>query len=136
MKQIVDKLAELEKQIAQEKAPFVLFALFLREDAPGVWDLLVSAPWITQNQQESLKWLAEKLKEVLETDELLKLSRIVIIAPDNPALDAMQRAVHVDHGVVEVRDSNFFGLQIRHAYIMTSRRAEESSQSGSGQRSG
>ncbi len=36
--------------MAAEKGAFDLFALFLREDAPNKWDLLIAADWIDQDK--------------------------------------------------------------------------------------
>ena len=36
--ELTEKFAELESHIAEEKGPFALFALFLREDVPDRWD--------------------------------------------------------------------------------------------------
>ena len=125
MKEIVEKLKQQEQEMAQEKGPFDLFALFLREDAPGKWDLVVAAEWIEENKQEALKYISEVLKRALTQTGLLKLSRISIIDESNPALEALQKAMHVEHGMVEIKDGDFFGLQIKHAYLITSRRRNE-----------
>lgn len=122
MKSVAEKLVQIEKNMTEEKGPFVLFALFLREDAPDLWDLLVSASWISLKKEESLKYIAEKTGKGLTPEEILKLSRIVVIEEDNPALDALLRAINVEHGMAEIQDSNFFGLQIKHAYLITSHR--------------
>jgi hypothetical protein len=121
MKEIAEKLAGLEQNIAEDKGKFLLFALFLREDAPDRWDLLVSAPWISKNKNEALKFFSDKLTQTLNHKDLLKLSRIAIIEADEPALAALQQEVYVEHGLAEVKDTNFLGLQIKHAYIITSR---------------
>lgn len=125
MKEITEKLMALEQSIAAEKGSFLLFALFLREDAPDRWDLLVAAPWIPKNKNTALKYFSDKLIRTLSQKELLKLSRIAIIEPDEPALAAIQQAMHVEHSIAEIKDSNFFGMQIKHAYIITSRRQTE-----------
>jgi hypothetical protein len=122
MKVIAEKLVQIEKEMAEEKGLFVLFALFLREDAPDLWDLLVSASWISKNKEESLKYIVEKTGKGLTPEEILKLSRIVVIEEDNPALDALLRAINVEHSMAEIQDSNFFGLQIKQAYLITSHR--------------
>lgn len=122
MKEITEKLRSLEQNISEEKGGFLLFALFLREDAPDRWDLLVSAPWIPKSKNTALKYFSNKLVQSLNQKELLKLSRIAIIESDDPALSAIQQAMHVEHGLAEIKDSIFFGLQIKHAYIITSRR--------------
>lgn len=122
MREIAEKLRNLEQNIAVEKGRFLLFALFLREDAPDRWDLLVSAPWIPKNKNAALKYFSDKLIRTLDQKELLKLSRIAIIEAAEPALAALQQAIHTEHSIAEIKDSDFFGLQIKHAYIITSRR--------------
>lgn len=71
---------------------------------------------------KALKSLAEEIQGWFSKEDLLNLSRIVIIDESNPALRALQQAIHVEHGSAEVKDSNFFGLPIKHAYIITSQR--------------
>lgn len=124
MKEFVDHLVNIERALAEKKGPFNLFALFLREDAPDKWDLLVAASWLVRNKPDSLKYVAQKLQKALSKNDLLKLSRIVIIDHGNPALDAFQRAFQIEHGSTEIQDSSVFGLKIKHAYLITSRRTD------------
>jgi|SRR5215831_19226585 len=122
MKQTIEKLAFLERDIASEKGEFSLYALFLREDADDKWDLLASAPWLEANKRESLDYLVNQLRSRLDTPELLSLSRIVVLEKGNPVLEAIHKRIKVRHGMVEVRDSISFGVPIKHAYIITSER--------------
>jgi hypothetical protein len=123
MKELVDKLVLLESDIYREKGEFYLFALFLREEATEhKWDLMVSAPWIKADKKGALNYLAGRIQSLLTPMELLSLSRIILVDVDNPALEAINRAIAVEHGAAEIRDSNFFGLQIKHAYIITSKK--------------
>lgn len=124
MNKLLEKLRVVEQQISQERGPFVLFALFLREDAPGVWDLLVSAPWIEDDKGAALRYISGKLNETATREELMRLSRIVLIEQSHPALAAMQSALTIEHGSAEVQVSDFFGLPIQHAYVITSRRED------------
>ena len=124
MKALVEKLKALESEVAKEKGAFSLFALFLREDAPDVWDLLVSAPWVESDKGAALKLLAMKLSQMASSEELTKLSRIVVIEKSNPALAAFHSAMRIEHGTAEIKNSSFFGLQIKHAYVITSQRAD------------
>ena len=127
MNTILEKLVAKEREIAEEKGGFCLFALFLREDAPNRWDLVVSAPWITRDKEAALKYLASKTQEALDADELLLLSRIVVLDEDNPGLDALQQTVSIEHDTTEIENSSFFGLEIKRAYVITSRRRHDSS---------
>ncbi len=56
----------------------------------------------------------------MEPADLTQLSRIVFIDPVDHSVQKLNQAIHVEHGSVEVRDSNFFGLPIKHAFITTS----------------
>ena len=125
MKVVVEKLLKVERQIAGERGPFSLFALFLREDAQDKWDLVASAPWLEKNKQEAFAFLADQIRSSLAPDELLTLSRIVLVEHNDPALDAIHNALKAEHGIIEVKDSSFFGLDIKHAYIITSQKETE-----------
>src|SRR3972149_6864708 len=120
MNEIVEKFASLEAEIAQKRGDFSLFALFLREDAPDRWDLLVSAPWASQDKQKAVDFLVSEIKSHLGPQDLVSLSRIVVVDSNDPPVQALANAFHVEHGRVEVMDSNIFGLQVKHAFIITS----------------
>ena len=122
MKNIVDKLKNLEKTVSSKKGPFHLFALLLREDASDVWDLIVSSPWASKDKTSALQYISKQLNKILSPNQMLKLSRIVIIEPGDPALEVMHKTIQAEHGTAELRDCNLFGLQIKHAFIITSKR--------------
>lgn len=48
--------------------------------------------------------------------------RVVVLEQDDAALKALHSAVHVEHSLAEISDSNFFGLSIKHAYLITSKK--------------
>lgn len=120
MKDLVDRFIKIEQRIAQQRGGFSLFALFLREDSPDKWDMVVAAPWINGDKGAALRYLAGQLQSELSQEELLRLSRIVIVEPDNPALNAIHNAIQIEHGGMEIQNSTFFGLSIKHGYIITS----------------
>ena len=115
------KFAKLESEVAAARGDFTLFALFLREDVPDRWDLIISAPWASADQKGALDYLVNRIKSDLGPAALTQLSRIVFIDPMDVSVRALNQATHVEHGSVEVRDSNFFGLPIKHAFIITSK---------------
>jgi hypothetical protein len=122
MKTAIEALLEIERALSKEKGPFTLFALFLRAEALEKWDLVVSAPWIEKDKRSALKLLSDRVQASLSVSDLLSISRIVLADPSDPAVDAINRSVRVEHSTVEVRDSTFFGQQIRHAHIFASKR--------------
>src|SRR2546427_13287833 len=122
--ELTEKFAELESRIAEEKGPFALFALFMREDAPDRWDLIVSAPWAGEDKRSVVDYFVGQIKSKLGEQGLTSLSRIVVIDPQDAAVQALNRTIQIEHGRVEVRDSTFFGLTVKHAYIITSQRPQ------------
>lgn len=122
MKTAIDALLELERALSREKGPFTLFALFLREEALEKWDLVVSAPWIEKDKRSALRLLADRLQESLSASDVLSISRIVLLDPSDAGVELINRTVPVEDSTVEVKDSTFFGQQIRHAHIFASKR--------------
>lgn len=122
MREIIEKLISIEKEISKEKGSLALFALMLREDNPDRWDLLVSSPWFEKNEKKALFYSVQKLRSNLDFEEFILISRVVILRRENPVLNAIQNAIRVEHGSAEVKDCDFFGLKIKHAYIVTSKR--------------
>jgi len=118
---LTEKFTRLEAEIAQEKGDFTLFALFMREDVPDRWDLIISAPWVAEDKQGAVDYLVAQIKSRLGKEHLTCLSRIVPADPDHVAVQDLNRAIHVEHGNVEVNDRNFFGLAIKRAHIITSK---------------
>ena len=122
MNDIVRKFASLEVKIAEERGDFALFALVLREDIPDRWDLVVAAPWIGQAKAEAVDYLVDEIKTRLGSEELVQLSRIVVADPDDAPVQSLNRALPVEHAEnVEIKDSTFFGLPIKHAFVVTSK---------------
>jgi hypothetical protein len=116
--QLMDKLTLLEREIAAKRGEFTLFALFQREES-DYWDVVVAAPWLESDKGEAYRFMAEQLQSHLNLQEILTVSRIVLIDEDNPYLEAVVQAKNGHEGVVEVRDEEFFGLPIQRGYIIT-----------------
>ena len=115
-----DKLVSLEQDIANEKGEFSLFGLFLREEAQDKWDLLVAAPWLATDKKEGLRYLADRVRAALDPEEVLSISRVVILDSGDPTLESIRKAVDVRHGKVELKDTSFSGVHFTHACISTS----------------
>lgn len=119
MRDLAEKLRGLERELSKEKGPFDLFALFLREGAPGVWDLVVAAKWIEDDEPTALSDISQRVRDWLRADEITKISRVVIVERADPELKALASMVSLEHGIAEVANSTFFGLAIRRAFIIT-----------------
>jgi hypothetical protein len=96
---------------------FILFAVFLREDAPDRWDLLVSSARLEEEKLLGLSEFAKELKRIVGEEEFKKLSRIVTLNRDETGLWIILRSVRATGGVTEVRDVNFSGVQVIHGFV-------------------
>jgi hypothetical protein len=65
-----------------------------------------------------------RVRAALKPSEILRISRVVTISSAEPALKAISAVVTGEHGLVEIRKSRFFGLDIEHGYIITSQRRQ------------
>jgi hypothetical protein len=124
MQELLNKLREIETEIVREKGEFTLFALLQREDAfGGKWDLVVAAPWIGEGRLETLKYLTSKITPKLNLEELLSLSKIVTVFPNDEPVQRLIRAIPVnpDQKPVEIHDWDYNGMPIARGYILTAR---------------
>lgn len=121
MKKIIEKFITIEKKIANQKGRFRLFALFEREDAQDKWDVIISAQWFEKNKKETLKFIVDSIKEELTSDEMLIISRIVLLEPKNPLVININNSIQREHSSNEIIDCTFDGIFIKHAYIVTSK---------------
>ena len=118
-----EKFRKLEAEVSAEKGDFALFALFLREDLTDRWDLMISAPWASANSEAALDYLVNRIKKDFGPAELIRLSRVVFVAPSD--VRKLQQAFRVEHGDLEVRDRSFCGLHIKHALFITLKALDE-----------
>lgn len=118
----VEKFRRVMEAVGAERGEFVFFGLFLREEALDKWDVVISAPWLDADNLKALREFVEKVTTIVGKQELLTLSRIVPLDQHDPNLDAVLQAVQVDNGPLELWHPDFFGLDIRRAYILRAQR--------------
>lgn len=109
-------------EIAAKKGDFTLFALFKRADAPGTWDLVVSAPWLEKRQLQATSELVELLSDSIGESSLREFSRIAAVGKEHPAVTFILANLPVDDGEVRVRSTDLFGLQIDEAIIFRAKK--------------
>ena len=119
----IDRLRKAMRDIAAQKGDFTLFALLMRSDAPGTWDLVVAAPWLKKGKLKAISELTELLAQSIGEQSLLQFARIATIDELDPRLKAIVSKFSVDHGHIGIRSSDLFGLDIEEAIIMRAKPA-------------
>lgn len=125
MKELINKLLSIERETSVEKGAYNLFALFFRGYFPRKWDLLVAASWI-DDRGEGLRYLASKIQSSLSKEEFMLINSIYVIESFYPALPELQEEIDMDveHGTVELKNFEFDGIEVKRAFIITSKKRQ------------
>ena len=119
----ISELESLMKKIEVRRGPFTLFGLFLREDSPRAWDLVVAAPWLQRGKLKALSQFVQELTKTFGHAEVLEsFSRIVTLNQGDRALRAILDDVGPVRHPVERRGQNLYGLLVEHAHILRASR--------------
>jgi hypothetical protein len=122
MNKLTEKIKEVEREIAASKGPLNLFAFFEREGLHDRWDVVVAAPW-AKDDEPTGRYLVEVLKKHFLPSEMIHLSRVVILEPDEDPVKSLTEAYQVEHGQIRLTDPEDFNLPVKRGYIITARRA-------------
>ena len=102
--------------IADKKGEFVLFALLLRPDALGAWDLLVSAPWLKRTLSANREFV-QLLIQSFGEKPLLLLARVVVLNDDDPSAKFILENIPVEDGEIHMPSTDLLGMQIEKGII-------------------
>jgi len=121
----LDKFVFIEKEIAREKGGFALFGLFLREDSPNKWDIVVSASWFGKSRKKTLDFIAEKISSKLKPQEMIMLSRIVLLDPSSDFVKQINQFAETEHKRLFFAKNYVNDVEIQTGWIITSKPAEK-----------
>jgi len=115
---IAERLTTLASKMKHGRKPLEFFGLLLREDSNDLWDVVVAAPWLKAADRTSFEYVANKLRETFTNDQLLGLSRIVILENGGAVLRSFLERFANTVGLVDVHFSTDGGAVIRKAYVV------------------
>ena len=92
-------------------------APFARADAPGTWDLVVSAPWLEGSKLKATKQLMDLLAKTIGRKSVQEFSRIETVPVDDPTIQFILRSVPVEDGERYIQSTDLLGMQIEKAII-------------------
>ena len=128
-----ERLMEAMEAIARKRGPLTLFALLMRADSPGKWDLLVAAPWIDEGKLKAFSYVANEIHARLGDEEILSLSRIAQLPEGSKELRAILNEMRGETDFpVELQGADLFGLGVVHAIIFHASGAASRSRRASG----
>lgn len=89
MTAMLDKLKRIAAIVDAEKPKLHFFALVHRVDTPDRWDLLVSSDKLEPWSMEALKYIVGRLKKELTAEEMIRISQVVALPPDNKVIASL-----------------------------------------------
>ena len=119
---LLTKLRAIERELSAIRGDFEFFGLMLRAGSPGKWDLVVAAPWLDPEKRRSTKLIDDELRKHLNVYDKIHLSRIVVLDPQGPMLEALMTRFSVLHGLEETREESFLDLDFERIYVITAGR--------------
>ena len=117
------KLRKAMHEIAAKKGDFTLFALVMRADAPGTWDLVVSASWLETGRLKATREFVKLLAQSIGKESLKQFSRVATVDSADPVARFILENLPVDDDrELRVRSTDLLALQIDEAIIFRAKK--------------
>ncbi len=118
-------ILNVRRRLIADRGRLSFLALFEREDDPGRWDLLIAGGGLRSDTLADYEYVGRVLREELTRDELLKLTKFVLLSEDYEPVQKLVERVQVDGDQpVELEDFRFYEFLIRRALIFHAQPAE------------
>lgn len=124
MEKLLKNLIQLKNDVRKEKGPVCLFGLFLRKSAPDRYDVVISAPWASENEASASLCLAKKLQARLSPEEIVYLSQIVVLNGKDPLVQSIYCQIPAGTDLDAYKPQNMLlspAANLHSAYIITSK---------------
>ena len=112
--------------IAAKKGEFTLFALLMRADAPGTWDLVVSASWLESGNLKATREFVRLLAQSMGEESLHQFSRVVALDSNDAPARFILENLPVEDDELRVQSTDLLGLQIQEAIIFRAKKPRPS----------
>jgi len=120
MSNLIEKFQKIVTDISTNKGTLNLFALSYRENDSQTFDLLISARWINIDDFNFLKYIENLLKQELDSNDILKISRIVLLDPEETSVKAITNCFYINEGNLTIQHSLIGNVPILKMVIFSS----------------
>ena len=122
MSDLFQKMRAIEAEVARERGGILFFGLLKSANLPDQWELVIVAPWARDYTLDDLRYVAAKLQAQLAMEEILSVSRIALLGPDDAQLLAAAGAFDLQPGNVEPVYFTIKERLVTQLYIITADR--------------
>jgi len=111
-------IQNVRRRLIADRGYLIFLGLFERDDEPGWWDLLISGGGLRPNTLADYEYVGRLLNEELPLDEMLQLTKFVVLREDYEPIQKLLKRVQVEDGEpVELENFRFYEFLIRRALI-------------------
>lgn len=111
-------ILNVRRRLIADRGYLIFLALFERDEEPGWWDLLIVGGGLRSDTLADYEYVFRILKEELTQDELVRLTKFVLLRDDYEPVQKLAQKVQVDNGQpVELENFRFYEFLIRRALI-------------------
>jgi len=123
MENIITKFQTIYNSVRTEKGSFTLFMILKMDEYTDKWSILISAPWITQdNKSEIFKYLAGIISSKLTQQEVTTIARLGLFLPNEHLVTLFTGTfrVQANSAPIKLVNTKVNGYQVHEAYIYES----------------
>ena len=113
-------LRKAMREIAANRGNFTLFALLMRADGTGTWDLVVSAPWLESGKLRATSEFVRLLAQSIGEESLQQFSRVLALNSADAPLKFILENIPVEDGEIRIENTDLLGMQIKEGIILRS----------------
>lgn len=105
--------------IGAARGDFTLFALCMRTNGLGAWDLVVAAPWLEAGTHKAISEVVDLVTKSIGRKPFQQLARVAVVSPEDPTIKFLARHP-LENGErrIDTTGEDMFGLQIQTAIIL------------------
>jgi len=101
-----------------ERGDVRFFGLMLPDESDALWDIVVSAAWMDGDVSAGIRAVSGLMMEFAGPDDMLWVSRVVVLGANYPYLRALLGAFSVMDGEAHVKESFINGVSVKEAYVL------------------
>ncbi len=87
--------------------------------------MVVSSGWGVDNIANTLEIIIKQVQDNLTDNELLEISKVVFLKPDNKLVITINNFINIEHGSAYFNNLDIDEVEVRQAYIITSKAPKE-----------
>lgn len=136
MMTLATRCRDAAEQLSQLYGDFALFSLVQQEETAGKWDIVVSAPWVSENRA-GIQRIVDVLRQYLTAEDWLNIARVLPLRVDSPLVQTMTRIFFAPNlsrdeagGGLMVQETSSFvteAVTVERAFVIIADRAASNS---------